>query len=230
MYKYLSVSKLPRKTLSDQSFLGPSKSKILRLLRAENSTAGDIASSLHIQVSAARKHLEQLASLDFVTESFQKGEVGRPKKFYALTENGKELFPRTYDTLLDKVVAKLIVRESPRQAESLLRSIAVDVAKSLDSQDLQSGDHVKNVQTSINQLGFEATLNQENGNLTVISRNCPVWKVALKHGEVVCRGYHAELLKAAVKGKNIDRKEWMVDGDSFCRHIITEMPKESKIL
>src|SRR2546428_6384520 len=114
MYKYLSVSKLPRKTLPDQSFLGPSKTKILRLLRAENSTAGDIASSLPIQVSAASMHLEQLASLDFVTESFQHGHVCTPTKFYALTENVKQLFPRTYDTLLDKVAATLIVRDSPR--------------------------------------------------------------------------------------------------------------------
>jgi predicted ArsR family transcriptional regulator len=210
--------------MSEPSLLGPSKTKILRLLLTENKTASNIASSLHIQVSAVRKHLEQLASLGLVDQSFKKGGVGRPKKFYALTEKGKEMFPRAYDALLDKLMGKLVEREGQDRAESLLKSIAIDVARSLDGHGEHNSNPVRHIENGINRLGFEATLNRDDENLTVISRNCPVWKVALAQREVVCRGYHAELLKAALRGKSVNREEWMVDGKEYCRHTVKDGP------
>lgn len=197
------------------------KTVILRLLREEQQSAGTIASKLHIQVSAARKHLEQLASLGLVSESFEIRGVGRPKKFYTLTEKGKELSPRHYDTLLNRLVTKIVERGGAAQAESIMMSIAADMAKNLDGYDPRNGRRGENIKAGINQLGFEASLHRNDGHLTVISRNCPIWKVALEQRETVCRGFHAELLKAAFKGKTVDRHEWMPDGDSYCKHSIT---------
>src|SRR5262245_28256554 len=118
--------------MSEISLLGPSKTKILRLIQPEGKTAVSVAANLHVQVSAVRKHFEQLATLGLVESSFEKGEIGRPKKIHTLTEKGRELFPRTYDTLLEKIIVKLVDRDGPDKAESLLTSIAKDVASPID--------------------------------------------------------------------------------------------------
>jgi DeoR family transcriptional regulator, suf operon transcriptional repressor len=204
----------------EQVLLGPSKNKILHLLRIEDKTASSIASTLQIQVSAARKHLEQMTSLGLATITFQKGTVGRPKKFYHLTERGREMFPRAYDVILNSLTTQLVERQGPDHAESVMRDMARDTARSLDGHDLHGNDRLKHVQKALNQVGFEANLTSKNGSITVISRNCPVRNVALKQGEIVCRGYHAELLKAALGGENVERKEWIVDGDSYCKHTV----------
>lgn len=210
--------------MSELSLLGPSKTKVLRILRRGETTASRVASNLHMQVSAARKHLEQLASSGLVAEAFQRTGVGRPKKFYTITEKGREIFPRQYHTLLNNVVAKLVEREGPDGAESIMRDIAKDVAKTLGRENITSSSHTKQVLAGINQLGFDATLGMNNGTLAVTSRNCPVWKAAVAQREVVCRGFHAELLRASLGGKDVDRQEWMVDGDSYCRHTISHEP------
>lgn len=204
----------------EQALLGPSKIKILHLLRAENKTASSLASSLKIQISAARKHLEQMTSLGLTAETFQKGTVGRPKKFYQLTEKGREMFPRSYDIILNNLTTQLADQQGPDYAESLMRKVARGAANSLDGHELRGDERLKQVQRSLNQSGFEASFVKNDGSLTVISRNCPVWKIALKQGEIVCRGYHAELLKAALGGVIVEREEWMVDGDSYCKHTV----------
>ncbi len=211
-------------TTPEQALLGPSKTKILHLLRIEEKTASSIALTLQIQVSAARKHLEQMTSLGLAAETFQKGTVGRPKKFYRLTENGREMFPRAYDVLLNNLTAQLVQRQGPDYAESVMRDMAKDAARSLDGHDLHGSELMKHVQKALNQSGFEASLTNNDGSLTVISRNCPVRKVAFKQGEIVCRGYHAELLKAALGGENVERQEWIVDGDSYCKHTVKRHP------
>ncbi len=213
--------------MPNPSPFGPTKTRILHLLLAEDRTAVNIASTLHIQVSAARKHLEELASLGLAAETFLRGTVGRPKKTYSLTEEGKATFPKHYDTLLSQTLAKLVEREGAEYAESLLKSIAKDVAKNLDARHSQSAQRVKLVQAGVNKLGFEASFGRNDGSLTVLSRNCPVWNAAKTHGEIVCRGFHAEVLKLALGGEKVSRAEWMVDGDRSCKHTISGKPESA---
>jgi DeoR family transcriptional regulator, suf operon transcriptional repressor len=202
------------------TLLGPSKARILQLLSHENRTAGAIASNLKMQVSAARKHLDQMVIMGLASESFQKGDIGRPKKIYALTQDGKEAFPRTYEIMLNNLTSKLVSKNGADQTESVMRELARDTSTSIAEHEPGKRGNQKLVQRGLNELGFEATLTRNDGTLTVISRNCPLWKVAQKQGEVVCRGYHAELLKASLHGEDVDRQEWMVYGDSYCRHVV----------
>src|SRR6267378_1747409 len=106
-FNHFFVSKLSMRIMGDPTLLGPKRARILGLLLAQTRTAKETAESLKIQVSAARKHLERLRELGLVDEQFQKAEMGRPKKLYALTEKGKELFPRQYDLLLNETLAQL---------------------------------------------------------------------------------------------------------------------------
>ena len=93
--------------MTDIRLLGPAKERILSRLRDGRQTAREVASDLGIQTSAARKHLERLVEMGTVRKEFVRGARGRPKKYYALTDAGVELFPRHYDVVLNEVLARL---------------------------------------------------------------------------------------------------------------------------
>src|SRR5437867_5714536 len=192
--------------MSVLSLLGSSKAKILHLLAAKARTANDIASDLHMQASAARKHLEHLVKLGIVEDEFQTARIGRPKKVYALSEKGREMFPRRYDTILNHLVERLAKVESPSYAESLMKMIGKEIAEKIDDHDLTRDQHASHVLTELNRLGFESSVKRDSKGLTVISRNCPLYKTALAHQEVICRGLHGELLKTSLGARSEERR------------------------
>lgn len=202
------------------SLLGTARSRVLQSILSESKSAGEVATQLHITLTAARKHLERLGSLGLVEGKFEAQGVGRPKKLYGLTTEGKELFPRQYDHMLNKLLTKIAEEEGEKHAESFMAALAKDIAADLDGTNKRVAEHSKKVEEGVNRLGFEATFKHNDGTLTVISRNCPLWKVALSQREIVCRGFHAELLHNCFGSKKIEREKWMVDGDNYCKHTI----------
>ncbi len=208
--------------MTDPSLLGESRTKILERLLARNTTAAEIASALAVQVSAARKHLEQLQRLGLVGEEFRKGHVGRPKKFYYITDKGKELFPRKYDMILNEVVAKLVEHQGSDYAESLMNRIAEDKARAMNLAGPAGKRSSQHILQSLNELGFDADIKEDKGHYVVTSRNCPLLKTAQAHREIICRGLHEELLKSALGASEAHRENWIVEGDSYCKHIVSK--------
>jgi predicted ArsR family transcriptional regulator len=209
--------------MNELQLLGPTKNRIVRLLQSKDWTAGGLASELNIQPSAARKHLEHLLELSIVREKYQTGSVGRPKKFYALTESGKELFPRNYDTILNILIGKISEHSGVEHARSLMTSIALDLAREL-SPPGTSPPNKNQVQEGLNKLGFEATIKSHDGQVTVISRNCPLLRTAVAYGELLCQGLHEELLRKTLEKNRVNRENWIVQGDSYCKHILDNSP------
>jgi len=76
---------------------------------------------------------------------------------------------------------------------------------------------------TLNNLGFEANVQKRDSIRTITSRNCPVLRVARAHREVVCRGLHAEIIRAAAGVPIVQRGKWIVDGDPVCTHTIPEV-------
>src|SRR5579875_1292964 len=111
--------------------LGPTKAKILNHLLSNRRTAKELAEVLDIQVSAARKHLQALQELNVVEEQFIQEGMGRPKKYYFLTDSGRELFPRRYETILSAVLERLMQYKDKGHAESIVRQVAYDIARQM---------------------------------------------------------------------------------------------------
>ncbi len=199
-------------------FLGPARSRILRLLLAGGRTAAQVASSLGIQVSAARKHLERLRESGAVDREFVRQGVGRPKKIYSITPAGRELFPRRYDVALNAVLAELVREEGSERAETLLRRRGEEIGRSLCPAGTPERDRLARMMEGLNGLGFETSLDRTDGECVVTSRNCPLLKAAQAHRELVCRGLHAEAIRAAAGAADVEREKWIVDGDPVCTH------------
>ncbi len=170
-----------------------------------------------MQVSAARKHLERLKQLDFIKEEYRQEGLGRPKKFYHITEQGRELFPRLYDKILNATLSKTIQIQGVDKAETIMKEIASDISTTIKP----DRDKPGNLTKALNELGFEASTTEALHAFTIISRNCPLLSTALMHKQVVCRGLHEELYKQVMRPREIRREKWIVDGDPLCKHILT---------
>ena len=204
------------------SLLGRTKSKILHELRAGDQTARDIAAHLRVQVSAARKHLERLKALGLVEERFVRRGPGRPRKLYLLTDAGRELFPRRYDTILNAILAHIARDRGKDYAEHLLRNVANDTVKEMQLDGGGRRVRLNRLIAALNDLGFEATAQRKDSARTITSRNCPILQVARAHRELVCRGFHAELIQGATGAAAVQRGKWIVDGDPVCTHTFSE--------
>jgi predicted ArsR family transcriptional regulator len=210
--------------------LGPTKTKILNELGGNGrKTAAEIAFAIRVQVSAARKHLESLHASGLVIQEFVRDGVGRPKKFYSLSELGRELFPRQYELVLNSFIEKLIANTDRPFVESIVKKVASDIAKpkNAESQNIASKqtflermDHLVN---SLGAFGFDTSLERnETGNLRLVSHNCPLYKVAKKHPDLMCQAFHTEIIRAALGTDSIRLEGCVLSGDTTCVHSVLE--------
>lgn len=198
--------------------LGPAKRRILSSLRDGAQSAGTVAAHLHIQTSAARRHLERLVHMGIVKEEFVRATRGRPKKVYALTEEGRELFPRRYDAVLDGLLGNLVAKMGPEAARRHMMDVAEALARTA-SED-SSRKRIANAVALLSDLGFEASAERAGRTVVITSRNCPLLRTAMSHRDLVCAGLHEELIRRTTGARRIVRGKWIVDGDSVCTHTI----------
>jgi len=76
--------------------LGDVRSKILESLSISDKNIDELSSLLSINKTAVNEHMEILQVRGYVASYFQGSGVGRPKKYYKLTEKGMSLFPKKY--------------------------------------------------------------------------------------------------------------------------------------
>ncbi len=198
--------------------LGATRTQIVKQLAQGPRSAVQLAASLGIQVSAARKHLERLQAMGIVEPRFEKAGPGRPKKLYRLTDDGRELFPRHYDAVLNALVTEIAREQGEPAAERTLHRVAKGFAVSAVQEPGADRAHLRKLADGLGELGFEPTIAEHEGVCTITSRNCPILKTAKLHRELVCKGFHAELIRAGTGVSQVQRGKWIVDGDSVCTH------------
>lgn len=80
-----------------------------------------VANALKIRESAIRRHFDQLERMGFVRGFFRQEGLGRPKKYYALTEWGQERFPRLYVDSLERSLKRVVQDgRAPNSEEAVL--------------------------------------------------------------------------------------------------------------
>ncbi len=200
--------------------LGDTRRRTLGQLAQGPRTAIQVGAALGIQVSAARKHLERLRAAGIVDERFERTGPGRPKKFYALTEEGRELFPRRYDALLNALLEKLVRVQGEPHAERILQGVADDLVRAANLEPGSDRTRVRMLAAALERLGFEPEVAFAGRACTITSHNCPILRTAKVHRELVCRGVHAEILRRGSGASSVDRGKWIVDGDATCTHLL----------
>jgi predicted ArsR family transcriptional regulator len=210
---------------------GDTKKSILELLLEGPKTSGEIANKLRIQKSAIRMHLNSLQAQKTVKSYFKVAHLGRPRRMYELTEDGRELFPRSYDIFLSLIVKKIEATEGREQLKKLIKSVADDIAADIKERIRENNasanfeESLKLLNTVSNEMGFVSSVNKvDNETFSMVSRNCILHKIALKHQDAICHGLHDRIIQKSLGGKvnaDAELKECIALGDKYSRHLIT---------
>jgi DeoR family suf operon transcriptional repressor len=210
---------------------GDTKKAILNLLLEGSKTAGEIADKLKIQKSAIRIHLESLQAEQSVRSYFKIEGLGRPRKVYEITESGRELFPRKYDLILSLILQKIESTEGHEYLKKLIKSItdtmADDIHDKIKKNSSSLEESVRILNSVSNEMGFMSSFYKEDDDsntYSIISRNCIVHKIAIRHQDAICHGFHDRIIQKSLDGKinpKVQLKECIALGDNYSRHIIT---------
>ena len=209
------------------------KELILQLLLEGSKTAGEIADKLKIQKSAIRTHLESLQTEQSVKSYFKIERLGRPRKVYELTESGREFFPRRYDLVLSLVLQEIESTKGHEYMKKIVESIAdkmsQDIREKIKKSSSSLEESIKILNSVSSELGFMSSFykkedKDDNNTYSIVSNNCIVHKIAIRHQDAICHGFHDRLIQKSLDGKmgaKVQLKECIALGDKYSRHIIT---------
>ena len=223
------ASKGPNENAADTPG-GNTKELILNLLLEGSKTAGEIADKLKIQKSAIRTHLESLQAEESVRSYFKIEALGRPRKVYELTESGRELFPRRYDLILSLILKEIESTEGQEYVKKIIKSIADNMAQDIREKINKSSssleESIRILNSVSNELGFMSSFYKEvdNNTYSIISQNCIVHKIAIRHQDAICHGFHDRIIQKSLDAKTnakVQLKECIALGDRHSKHIIT---------
>lgn len=197
--------------------LNPKQSEILTLLKSvpKPLTADELVKRIGITKTAVKLHLERLMDLKLVTFEDQKGQVGRPTRYYKLSSEGEEVFPRQYSWLANLMLKKLLKDNSKVEISHFMREMADSIydqfSASLESEHLDT--RLEKLNSLLNEIGYNTTLKSNSKEYQIEAFNCVYHKIAKDNPEL-CQ-FDLQLIKKSSK-LNPVLKSCIAKGGSSC--------------
>lgn len=208
----------PPDPVSGLRHFGSTQQKLLReLLQApQGATVETLCAALHISHNAVRQHLTALFAAGAVAHGTARASGGRPQARYLLTDSGRELFPRNYGLIANKVLEHLYADAGPASVRAMLVGMGRELGLAAASvSDARSGDDVAiTLASQLEALGYEAQTARHDGELQVEAFNCVFHALARAHPEI-CQ-FDLAFMEAA-SGRPIEHLECLVRGGRACR-------------
>lgn len=186
-------------TKFDKRFFESTRGQIVSLLQASNKTVNDLATALGLTDNAVRAHLLTLERDRLVIQAGMIKGFRKPHFAYALTTDARELFPRSYDALFNRLLDVLKTALTPRS----LKKALVEVGSRIGKESGGTGTREQRLAAALaalKDLGGAATIKEENGRVWIKSESCPFAEAVAEHPEVckVAESMVGEILDAPV--------------------------------
>ena len=205
---------------------GDTQQRLLRQLLQARDGLGieELCERLHVTHNAVRQHLTTLIVRGLVERIAPMPTGGRPRARYALSGEGRELFPRNYGAIAAALVGQLQLRLGDDQVGTMLQELGATVASTQPR--LQHGDSetlARALAERLDALGYEAIPARHGDDWQVEAFNCVFHGLAARHPEV-CRFDLAYM--EGVSGRRVHHMECIVRGGHVCRFRLgTESPR-----
>ncbi|MGH8629329.1 MAG: helix-turn-helix transcriptional regulator [Burkholderiales bacterium] len=204
--------------------LGDRQKQLLKLLLKNKSglTADELSSGLKITRNAVRQHLAALQSDGLIALGSTRPSGGRPQQLYALTEKGKEIFPRHYSWFAQLVLEAVKREHGAKGLSERLASIGSSVAAELRTQSpgLETREQkVEKLAAVMDELGYSARRAAGGDKAPVIEAdNCVFHELAIKNPEIC--DFDLAMMGTFTDSK-VDHQECMARGGNVCRFRFT---------
>ncbi len=193
------------------------KGEILENLLSKDLTALDLAEILEINESAVRRHLNKLESKGLIDSYFEKADKGRPKKYFKLTDEGRELFPREIELLLEHIIKNIeevLDEDASRNLEEKLVEDLIDLFPETEEED-STKDKIEKVVEGFDELGFYCSYHEEDGTYRISYRNCAFGNLPKKEANWLCT-IHRNVIKELLDERDITQEKSMLEDDNSC--------------
>ena len=205
------------RTKLDKRFFESTRGRIVLLLRKGGLTVNDLAKELGLTDNAVRAHLLALERDGLVQQQGTVKGFRKPHYVYGLSESARDLFPRPYGVLFNRLLSSL--KEALSRAAFVRR--LKEVGSSIGAESSSNGnstqeDRIQTALAAIESMGGSAHVVKENGHTVIRSSGCPFSEAVEEHPEVckVTESMLSEILHADVE-EICDRT-----GSPKCRFVI----------
>ena len=199
--------------------------RIVKLLKTEGAMdSASLAGRLHVTAMAVRQHLYALQQEKLVTAEERRVPVGRPAKFWRLTQDADRLFPEAYAELNAALITSVQDAFGP---DGMARLLDARVAR-------QRADYRSRIDASaplakrVQQLariradeGYMAEVKRDGQGFLFVENHCPICAAA-----TACQGFCAselDLFRTALgPGVSVERTEHILSGDRRCAYRIAQ--------
>ena len=183
--------------------LGPSRARVLDLLRAAGSPLGvkEVADRAGLHSNTARFHLDALVEAGLAARApLARSTPGRPSMAYQAIEGGGAAGRRRY-RLLAEMLTTMIAGVMPKPDKAATEA-GREWGRYLTEQPppyqrLEAGEAIERLTASLEEIGFAPEAVAEGTRYQLRLRQCPFREVAQNHQEVVC-SLHFGLMQGAL--------------------------------
>ena len=155
------------------------------LLRESVKTVNEIAEKMDLTDNAVRAHLLALDRDGLVQQIGTTKGFRKPHSVYGLTDDARHLFPKSYDSILNKLVSVLKSRLSPKVVLEIMREVGREVAdKDARPAGGSLSERLNAGLAALERLGGSARIVERGDQLSIESDSCPFADVVAEHPEV----------------------------------------------
>ena len=172
------------------------------LLRKGSLTVNDLAAHLELTDNAVRAHLLGLERDGLVQQQGTVKGFRKPHYIYGLSDSARDLFPRPYGILFNRLLSSLKGALSRAALVGRLREVGSSIgAENSSNGNSTPEDRIQNALSAIESLGGAAEVVSENGQTVIRSSGCPFAEAVEEHPEVckVTESILSEILHADVE-------------------------------
>lgn len=175
---------------ADRRFFESTRGRIVLLLRGNNLTVNDLAQELGLTDNAVRAHLLSLERDGLVVQHGTVKGFRKPHFIYGLSANARELFPKPYGLLFNRLLSSLKASLSRAAFISGIREVGRSIGA--ENKPVNNGRQEKLDQAiaALEALGGSAVIDESGVETVIRSESCPFAEAVSEHPEV-CKASEA---------------------------------------
>jgi predicted ArsR family transcriptional regulator len=192
------------------------------LLTQEQCTINELAQAVDINPISVRHHITKLQSEGLVNSTEERHGVGRPRRVYFLTEQGRERFPQRYLRLTLRLLEQLKETMPQEMVDKLFTQMAEDLAKEYKDEldELPIEERLDLVMELLTNEGFTIDWEQRGDTYQIQETSCPYFHVGQDHPEV-CK--IDQTLISTILDVPTQKIKCKLNGDAHCIFIVPKL-------
>jgi DeoR family suf operon transcriptional repressor len=189
------------------------------LLIRERCTINELAIAVDINPISVRHHITKLQADGLVGSAEERHGVGRPRRLYFLTEEGRERFPTRYLRLTLRLLDQLKGTLPQPMVTRLFAQMAENLAADYESEliGLPIEERLNIVTHLLSSEGFTVDWVRQGDTYQIRESNCPYYHIGQNHPEVCSVD---QTLISTVLSVRAEKIKCMLQGDSNCTYMV----------